>query len=174
MSNDIMPCGCEGHMDDIDMCKYPGSEAALSAERKRREGLEDELHQERLAHTSAITRAEQAERERDETRRIHGKSVLDGSAAVSRAERAEADNAALLDSLKTMTQGAYTLGDLGMARARVANDHPGAALLERMQAAEALRPLAAHDEACQKDIGGRVDSANCATCAYDVLNPETK
>ncbi|HZH16233.1 MAG TPA: hypothetical protein VE057_17925 [Archangium sp.] len=42
-------------------------------------------------------RAERAERERDEARRLHGKTVLDGSAAVSRAERAEADKAALLE-----------------------------------------------------------------------------
>jgi hypothetical protein len=46
-----------------------------------------------------------AERERDEARRLHGKAVLDGSAAVSRAERAEADNAALLDALCLATRG---------------------------------------------------------------------
>ena len=82
----------------------------LAAERKRREGLEDELHLERLAHTAAVTRAEQAERERDSERltregsqqhRLEVETRLKEAAErnlglIDRAELAEADNAALL------------------------------------------------------------------------------
>lgn len=129
MSADEMPCGCWGHADYEERCRYPKLEQDLSAERKRREGLEDELHLERLAHTAAVTRADQAERERDAEREAVGLSAEDRDSAIQRAEqaererdaaregmsgqqrlyaeveekleRAEADNAALLDGLRT-------------------------------------------------------------------------
>lgn len=129
----------------------------LAAERKRREGLEDELHLERLAHTAAVTRAEQAERERDEAR-----SELAAKAAVALqwetdARRAGADNAALLERLQVVARKSESFNhaeacgysedvgesdedfvpctcSVGMAElCMVGETHPGAALLERMR-----------------------------------------
>lgn len=52
------------------------------------------------------------------------------------------------------------------------------AVLERMRAledvADRMAALAMHDEACQSDVGGISDPANCALCEYNALKPETK
>lgn len=147
--------------------------ADLAAERKRREGLEEELHLERLAHTGAVTRAEQAERERDEARkdaealktvlaaeRVGYQQVLDER------DCAGADNAALLDGLRTArdphafntchgTDCACGVVDLLDA------DHPGAALLEEIKS-------------LRSDLAKLEESA-CGTCAPDqYATPEAR
>jgi len=35
MSADIMPCGCEGHLDNVDLCQYPALEVEAEALRAR-------------------------------------------------------------------------------------------------------------------------------------------
>lgn len=136
-------------------------EVALAAETKRREGAEDELYAERLAHTDAVTRAETAERERAEARgqadavyaQFSGAEAelstmrVDLAHARAAAEknsaayfRAEADNAALLRTVIAAhpceALGCMTCLERSAIIQRQA-DHPGAALLERMRELEA-------------------------------------
>lgn len=99
-----------------------------------------------------LARAGQAEKERDETLRMWREYKVQKDADVARAEttaneahaareRAEADNAALLNALRDAVNG---LRDSRQRRcARVAlSDHPGATLLERLRALEAVREAA--------------------------------
>jgi hypothetical protein len=37
VSNDTMPCGCEGHMDNVGLCRYPALEAEVARLRQQRE-----------------------------------------------------------------------------------------------------------------------------------------
>lgn len=115
--------------------------AMYAAEKKRREGIEDELYAERLAHASAVTRAELAERERDEARRNAHVVGVAMSNEVAARERAEADNAVLLDVLREVRIHACTeLGCMACFKRAQAEqaDHPGTALLERMRETERL------------------------------------
>lgn len=223
----------------------------LAAERKRREEVEDLWHEEQQAHTAAVTRAEQAERERDEARRdkrdmggiiSRTMDALEGDpddnmvglararmgdlqraeAALSvrtaeydemqrsqeagaqrirelmaQAERAEADNAALLEAYRRTWGGVMHdnvvhspdcneagNGSGGCApecpalyvSALLKADHPGAALLERMRALEKVR------EACEpyRAEEGATDAEKTsergwelvlACVAYDALKP---
>lgn len=116
MSNDTMPCGCEGHADNAHLCRYPAlvqeadnyhralstamDEVArlreqLAAERKRREDVEAEYDRETRRANAWKERAEQAEaldaeRQAEFTR---GEWVTTASLreAITRAERAEAE-----------------------------------------------------------------------------------
>jgi hypothetical protein len=125
------------------------SEAALVKTAKERDEARVSLACEATQRAQALTdwRVEKdaralAEKERDEARgEWTDTTILLGNERSARL-RAEADNAALLDSLKAMTQGAYTLGDLGLARARASADHPGAALLEYVRSLEEVREAA--------------------------------
>lgn len=121
-------------------------------------------------------RAEQAERERDEARAL-------GSDAMAKAERyrqerddtnaarerAEADNAALRSIVRRIHLPVAPPAGCDICEAMADATHPGAALLERLRAAEAMRLLASHDEACQLNISGAKDTTNCAACAFDAL-----
>lgn len=126
---------------------------------------EDALNALLAEHKRALAemrqRAEQAERERDEWRRRALERDLDVTYLTDRAERAEADNAALLGALRPLVEGVLdtrSRGDgssLFLARdsepgpevlpetplERLLDvwsaDHPGSALLERMRHLEA-------------------------------------
>lgn len=127
MSADTMPCGCLGHADHEDLCRYP----ALEAER---DGLR--------------TRVEQAERERDEARNgwLRDAELL---------QRAEANNAGLRYALGTLAracpdEGAPTgeawaqwLVAVGVAEHALATDHLGDALVDL---ADAVRQYQHRDE----------------------------
>jgi hypothetical protein len=39
MSNDAMPCGCEGHADNADLCRYPALQAELLAQQETAERM---------------------------------------------------------------------------------------------------------------------------------------
>lgn len=139
-------------------------------------------------------RAEQTERERDNALAAAGaareetRSVRDALGRVSRQaelwgealkttalarERAEADNAALLrfarDAREAIRTGKWSAYVISEAKRLLEQDHPGAAMLARLRAAEALHPLAAHDEACSVDMGHPASPECCALCAYDTL-----
>lgn len=43
MSADIMPCGCEGHFDNLPLCKYPSTNAAYLSECEKNGRLEVKL-----------------------------------------------------------------------------------------------------------------------------------
>jgi hypothetical protein len=106
VSNDTMPCGCEGHMDNVGLCRYPALEAEVARLRQQRE--------------------EDAETVRK---------------AIDERRRAEGDNAALLGALQD-SRDPHSSGDCdtrtchcGLLEAMDKN-HPGAALLERLSAAQ--------------------------------------
>lgn len=84
----------------------------------------------------AIEDRERVEQERDEARRLHGKAILDGSAAVSRAERAEADNAEMLDFVRQADSLHIGGAIKHRAFAILSADHPGTALLEYVKVLE--------------------------------------
>lgn len=95
--------------------------AMYAAEKKRREGIEDELYAERLAHASAVTRAELAERERDEARRNAHVVGVAMSNEVAARERAEADLGRVLDVLLHGTAGVKAETEAGGEVLRWAN-----------------------------------------------------
>lgn len=143
----------------------------LAAERKRREGLEDDLHLERLAHTAAVTRTEQAEREWDEARNDAAAAFVAGRADVrEEIERAEADNAALVVVLRGVehvesrnpSEGMRYCPQCGeceaghteacvLGNALHGAFHTGAALLERMRTLEELLRRAVDDPGCMDE-----------------------
>lgn len=107
--------------------------AQLAAERKRREEVEDLWHEEQQAHTAAVTRAEIAEREREEARRdkrdmggiiSRTMDALDGDpddnmvglarARMGDLKRAEADNAVLVACVKMLRREAPPSGRMAI------------------------------------------------------------
>lgn len=100
----------------------------------RRDGSDDEAE----AVVRLRQRTEQAEMERDEARAALAQAVKVVAETHMARERAEADNAALLDSLR---RAESELSDAVVRHhgidAVLSADHPGAALLERMRALEA-------------------------------------
>lgn len=135
--------------------------AQLAAERKRREGLEDELHLERLAHTAAVTRADQAERERDAEREAVGLSAEDRDSAIQRAEQAERER----DSERLAREGAQQHRLEVDARLKEAAER-NLGLIDRAELAEADNAalLALATERGCLDLGPTVDGGNPGSC----------
>lgn len=133
---------------------------ARAALTRRAEKAEDLWHAEQQAHTAAVTRAEMAERERDEARRdkrdmggiiSRTMDALEGDpddnmvglarARMGDLQRAEADNAEYIRALNVI-EHLIISGRPEEARQEAINvmepDHPGAAMLERMRALESF------------------------------------
>lgn len=208
MSSDTMPCGCEGHADNEHLCRYPGLESALAAERLRAEKAERErdalldamlgpVGEEWFTIQKALgfpedgmergltgigdaavmlrERCERAERERDEARIILSNMTTEceHNAAMWREERAareraDADNAALLKALLDVAELRLCGATLdAMADKLRAEDHPGAALLERLRALEtALRDAV---KWMREDAGAKTGGEPCkhaGTCKW--------
>jgi hypothetical protein len=139
-------------------------------------------------HEALKARVAELEGTLAETRRLHGKAVLDGSAAVSRAERAEADNAALLGALRRIIDAAEatTVESRGERIAQfdwdpiyIAEDlvdaaHPGAVLLERLRALETFKAgvpgLAIIDMRRMAERGSASEAVRAALAAFDALD----
>jgi hypothetical protein len=120
MSSDEMSCGCEGHADNANLCRYPALEQQLAAEQAERERDEAREYEDAARKHTRFVETEWAKRfdEVDAAR-----------------ERAEADNAALLVALTDAVNGCR--GSRQRRCAKVAmGPHPGAAMLERMRAVE--------------------------------------
>lgn len=169
MSSDMMPCGCAGHLDNIDLCRYP----ALRQRVAQLEAALERQHQNAanwaVKQGEQRARAEQAEKERDAARALLrvtaeacrglGPVTPEVEAVVGQAltarERAEADNATFREDSRRgmllwhgshceMSGGAYPENPSECVdrqcrtwAARLAADHPGAALLGRVLALEA-------------------------------------
>lgn len=118
MSADTMPCGCLGHADHEDLCRYP----ALIAERDEAERL----------GAIVVNERDEARQQRD-----------DANAA---RERAEANNAALSKHIDTACH-LLSLGQVERAvsylRKAASHEHPGAALVSL---ADAVRQYQHRDE----------------------------
>lgn len=63
MSNDTMPCGCEGHADNASLCRYPTMEEAAAQASRDAQQLTAALKEANEAAERFRLRAEQAERE---------------------------------------------------------------------------------------------------------------
>lgn len=73
MSNDTMPCGCEGH--NASLCRFPALEAELAAEREARRRAERERDEVRArwaeAETSAAAMVQRYQDAREQTEEAH-------------------------------------------------------------------------------------------------------
>lgn len=202
MSNDTMPCGCEGHMDNLGLCRFPALEAELAAEREARQRAEAELARVQglpeleWAQAAAVIMqglALHARTDHPAAKRMadaldRAKTYVDR--LKQRAERSEADNAAWVmaaraavvllrdDANPTECQCGAEEGTnvhdhdstcpLKFFAPLLTNDHPGAALLERLRALEAVRAACEpYREAAegQEDVATKRERALMDACA---------
>jgi hypothetical protein len=169
----------------------------LSHERLRKECMEAEAraeHAEKVRDGERLAREGAQQHRRDAEARLR-ETTERNLLLIAARDRAEADNAALEEAYRR-TWGCVMHDNVVHSPAcndrtdgrgdctpecpalRVSElfkaDHPGAALLEYVKAAERLRSLAAHDEACRfVEDWGHGDSERCALCAFEALKERT-
>lgn len=151
MSNETYIDALELELDALGLERDAWKARAEQAETGRltAEGCAAETRNE---HAAIAERLRQAEKERDDYHGLSERLTARLHEAEEARERAEADNAALLDLLK---RAAGVLRDLaGMPLEAdflldtVAEPRPGAALLERLRALEAVHQDAPHANSC--------------------------
>lgn len=161
MSNDTMPCGCEGHADNEDLCQCPALKKETQRLRSDVERLTRELVAARESADDWKTCAELENTERDMAVRNFDTCERMRAEWKARAEAAEADNAALRSLLQdglTSPESDDAWADRVIAM--VATPHPGAALLEeRRRIAMTLDSVDVPSEVDEAEKGRACDFA---------------
>lgn len=131
-------------------------ERQMTERQREWQGKQNEAASYARATAELRARAEQAEKEAERLRRQREEDAETVRAAIDARERAEADNAALLSALRDATNNARRDDPDVWDRVWAVRDaeHPGAALLERVRALEAVRDAAvpfAHAETSSEE-----------------------
>jgi hypothetical protein len=146
MSNDTMPCGCEGHADNADLCRYPALRAEVLAERETARRM--------VARARAEGRAEGFRAARDraaEMTKCGDRSCLPthpcGNGLLSRRIRAMEDAEPPLSQLRAATERMEA----------TATPTPAAMLGEAMKHIRTARALVSSVCAAHDTLAERVD-----------------